>query len=73
MLVSDEIINLESTDCSFVGTIFEYVYGITLRIDVGTELVFLDGSFGVFNNGNLKSLFLRDSLGSTDGKVLGYN
>ena len=68
MLVSDEIINLESTDCSFVGTIFEYLYGITLRIDVGTELVFLDGSFGVFNNGNLKRLFLRDPV-----KVLGYN
>ena len=53
------------------GTILGCLDRITLGIDIGTELVFLDGSFDGYNEGKLEGLLLGDSLGSTDGKVLG--
>ena len=34
------------------------VDGIKLGLDVGTELVFLDGSFDGYTDGNLECLFL---------------
>ena len=52
-------------------TIHGNVDGITLRLDIGTELEFLDESFDGYNEGKLEGLFLGDSLGSTNGKVLG--
>ena len=52
-------------------TILGNVYGITLRLDIGTELEFLDESFDGYNEGKLEGLFLGDSLRSTDVKVLG--
>ena len=52
-------------------TIFGVIYGITLDIDVGTEVVYLDGSCDCSNHGKLEGLLLQDSLGSNDGKVLG--
>ena len=51
-------------------TIFKDVYGITLRIDVGTDLGSLDGSFNDFNGGKLEGLFLLYSMNSTGGKFL---
>ena len=53
-----------------LGTILVNVYGITLRIDFGTELGSLYGYFDGSNDGKLEGLLLVDSLGYTDGKVL---
>ena len=47
------------------------VDGITVKIDVLTELVSLDGSLDDYNDGLLEGLLLGDSLVSTDGKALG--
>ena len=55
------------------GTIIGNVDIITLGLDIGTKLGFLDGSFDGSNEGNIEGLFIGDSLGSTDGKVLGSN
>ena len=41
-----------------IGTILVYVDGITLGLDVGTELGSLDGSFGGSNDRNLEGLLL---------------
>ena len=71
LLGSDEGIKLLSTDGKMLGTIRVNVYGITLGLDVGTELGFLDGSFYGSNGGKLGGLFIVDSLGYTDGKLLG--
>ena len=38
------------------------VDGITLGIDVGTEMGFLDESFDDSNDGNIMSLLIGDSL-----------
>ena len=43
-----------------IGTILVNVDGITLGIDVGTELGSLYGYFDVFNDGKLEELFLGD-------------
>ena len=54
-----------------LSTILGNVYGITLGLDIGTELVFLHGSFDGSNDDKLEFLLLGESLGSTDGKVIG--
>ena len=41
-----------------LSTILGYVGGIIVGIDVGTELVSLDGSFGGSNDGKLEVLLL---------------
>ena len=56
-----------------LDTILGNVYVITLEIDVGTELGFLDVSFDGFNDGKLEGLLLGGSLSYTDGKVIGTN
>ena len=71
LLVSDEVIKIGSTDGKVIGTILVNVDGITLGLDIGTNLGSIYGSFDAFNNGKLEVLFLRNSLGSNDGKVLG--
>ena len=73
MLGSDEGIKLIFNDVKVLGTILINVDGITLGIDVGIELGFLDGSFDGSNYGKLEGLLLGDSLGYTDGKVIGYD
>ena len=47
-----------------IGTIFRNVYGITIGLDVGTELGSLDRSFDGYNYGKLEGLFLGELLGS---------
>ena len=71
VLGSYEGIKLGSTDGKVFGTTLVNVDIITLGIDIGTEMGFLDVSFDGYNEGKLEGLFLRDSLGSTDVKVLG--
>ena len=43
---------------------------MTLGIDVGKDLGSEDWSSGSFNDGKLEGLFLTDTLGYADGKVL---
>ena len=50
---SSEGIKVGSTDVKLIGTIIKNVDGITLGIDVGTDLVSLDGPFDVSNYGKL--------------------
>ena len=52
-------------------TIFVNLDGITIGIDDGTDLRFLAISSDCYNYWKLESLFLVDSLGHTDVKVLG--
>ena len=47
------------------------VHGITLRLHVGTEIGSLDVYYEGYIDGNIKVSLLGDSLGSTDGAVLG--
>ena len=70
-LNSNEGIKLVSTDENFIGPILGNVDEITIGIDVGTELGYLDGSFGGSNYGKIEGLFLGFSLGYSDGKVPG--
>ena len=63
--------SLGSTDGKVFGTILGNVYRITLGIDIGTNMGFLDGSFDGSNEGKLEGLFLGDSLGSTDVRMIG--
>ena len=46
MLVSDEDIKTGSTDGKVLGTVIVHLDGITLGIDVGTDLGSLEGSYG---------------------------
>ena len=71
VLGSEEGIRLVLSDVKFIGPILGNVCVITLGIDVGTELRFLDGYFYASNYGKLEGLLLGDSLGYTDGKVIG--
>ena len=71
VIVSDEGIKLVTTDSKVLGTLLENVDGITLRLDVGTELGYLYGPFDGSNDGKLEGLLIGESLGSTDGKVIG--
>ena len=47
----NEVIKLVSTDGKAFDTIFGNVDGITLVIDIGTEIGSLDGSFDILNDG----------------------
>ena len=73
MLGCYELIKLGSTDGKVLDIVLRNVDIITLGIDIGTELGFLDESFDGSNEGNLEGLFLVESMGSTDVKVLGYD
>ena len=70
VIVSDEGIKLGSTDGKVIANIIVNVDGITLVLDVGTELSSLDGYFDGSNNGRPEVVLLGDSPVSTDGKVL---
>ena len=39
---SSEGFKLRYTDCIVLGTLLRYVYGITLGLDLGTELEYID-------------------------------
>ena len=67
MIGSDEGIKLGSFDRKALDTILSNVAGITLAIDVGTELGYLYGSFDCSIKRNIESLVLGNSLGYTDG------
>ena len=71
MLGSDGGIILVSTDGKVLGTILADIDEITLGIDFGTDLLYLDGSFDGSNDGNFEGLFLAGSLRFTDSKVTG--
>ena len=73
MVGSYEGVKLVISDGKVIDTILGNVDVITLGIDCGTELGYLDGCFDGSNDGKLEGLFLGGSLGSTDGKVLGYD
>ena len=52
VIVSDEGIKLGSTDGKVIANIIVNVDGITLVLDVGTELSSLDGSFNGYLYGS---------------------
>ena len=54
-----------------IGIILVDVHVITLGLDDGTELGSLDRSFDGSNDGKLDTVFLVDSMGYTDGKMIG--
>ena len=64
---------MRSTDVKVLVTILGNIDGIIPGLDIGTQLGSLDGSFDFSNDGNIQVLLLGGSLGSTDGKVLGYD
>ena len=64
---------LISTDGKVIGPMLGNVDGITLGLSVKIELGSLDGSSDGLNDVKLEGIFLGDSLGSTDGKVVGSN
>ena len=70
MLGSDEDIKLGLSDGKVIGTILGNVDGITLGIDVRTEMDYLDGSFDGSSGSKLEGLFLEFSMESTDVKVI---
>ena len=59
------------SDGKVLGTILVIVDRITPRIDIITDLGYLDGSFDGYNDGNIEGFFFGYSLVYTDGKVLG--
>ena len=67
----DKGIKLELSGGKVFGAVLGNVDVITLGIHVGIDLGSLDVPFHSYNDGNLEGLFLRDSLGYTDGKVPG--
>ena len=73
VLSYDEGIIIGPTDGEVIDTILGNVDGITLGLNIGTELGpfyrYFDGS----NDSNLEGFFLGGSLGSTDGKLIGYD
>ena len=69
VLGSDEGIKLESTDGKCFVTILGNVDRITLWLNIGTNLGFLDGSFDGSNEGRLEKLLLGDPMVSTDVKL----
>ena len=72
-LGSNEGTKLGCTGGKVSATIFRKVDIITLGIDIGTEMGFLDVSFDGSNYGKLEGLFIVYSMGYTGGKVLGSN
>ena len=73
VLGSDEGTKLGLYGDKVRGTILVDVDGITLVLDVGIVLVYLDGSFDGYNDGKLEVLLLGGSLGSNDAKVIGQS
>ena len=71
LLGYDEGIKRGSTGGKVFGAILGNLDIITLGVDIGTELGFLDGSFYCSNESKLEGSCLGDSQGYTDGKVLG--
>ena len=55
----DEVIKLGSTDGKVLGTKIGNVYGITLELDIGTDLGSLDGYFDASNDGNIEGYSLE--------------
>ena len=51
-----------------IGTIVSNLYGITLVLNVGTDLGSLDGCFDGSNASKMEVLLLGDALRSTDSK-----
>ena len=68
---SVETIKLEYIIGKVFCTLLENVDGITLELDVGTVLGSLYGSFKGLNHGKLEGVLFKDSLESSDGKMLG--
>ena len=62
MLVYDEVIKLGSTDGKWFDSILGNLHGITLVVDVGTDLVYIYVSFDGSNDKKLEGLLLGDSL-----------
>ena len=58
VLGSDEGFKLVSTGGEVIGTLLVGVDIITLKLDVGTDLGYLDGYFDSSNDENLEGLFL---------------
>ena len=71
VLGSNEGTKLGYTDGKVLDTILGNVDKITLGLDFGTELSYLDNIFDASNNRNFEGLLLGDSLVYDDGKVLG--
>ena len=71
VIFNDEGIKLGYTDGEVFIIILEDVYGITLELDVRIYMGSLDGPFDGCNVGKLEDWVLGDSLGYTDGKMLG--
>ena len=59
MLGSDEGIKLVYNDGKVLRTTLGNVDGITLGLDVGSNMGSLDGSFDDYNFGKLDGLFLK--------------
>ena len=66
MIGSDEGIRIGSTDVKVIGAIHGNLDGIILGLDVGTEMVTLDGSFDGYNDMKLEGSFLGELLVSDD-------
>ena len=70
VLVSDEKVKLRFTDGKVIDTLFENVYGITLSLDVGTDLGYLYRSFDGYNDSKIEGILLGGSMKSTYVKAL---
>ena len=68
---SDEGLKMVCTDGKLFVTIPVNVDRITLGLDIGTNLVSLDGSFDGSNDGKLEGLLIGYAMGYIDGKLLG--
>ena len=64
---------MELSDGEVIDTAIGNVNGITLGIDIGTDMVSLEGYFDVSNDDKVEGLYLGDSMKSTDGGLLGYD
>ena len=70
MLGLYEGIKLGSTDGEVIGTILGDKDVIPLELDIGTYMGSIDGPFDGSDDRKVEIIFLGDSLGSTDGKIL---
>ena len=62
MLGSYEVIKLGLSNGNVIGTLLGNVDGITIALDVVTEMGYLDGPFDGSNYGKLEGLLLGDSM-----------
>ena len=60
-------------DGNIFGTILGNIDGITLDIDVRTELGILIGSYDGSNDGKIEGSLIRNSLGYTDERRIRYD